>query len=114
MDPTSSLGRIFLGENVYGSSSEKVEGHRDWNAPEYTYTTGNKETKLDGEEIPPFVYKMGKSSRNKKRAMENLNLFYPDVGTSSSTGRHLTQEEAPKEALALRISQKFALLEKVR
>ncbi|GJY07421.1 hypothetical protein Tco_0374475 [Tanacetum coccineum] len=56
---------------------------------------------------------MGKSSRNKKRAMENLNLFYQDIGTSSSIGRHLTQEEAAKEALTLRISQKFALLEEV-
>ncbi|GJS48208.1 retrovirus-related pol polyprotein from transposon TNT 1-94 [Tanacetum coccineum] len=37
-----------------------------------------------------------------------------DIGTSSSTGRHLTQEEEAKEALALRISQKFALLEEVR
>ncbi|GKA62168.1 hypothetical protein Tco_0761687 [Tanacetum coccineum] len=46
--------------------------------------------------------------------MENLNLFYQDIGTSSSTGRHLTQEEAAKEALAIRISQKFALLEEVR
>ncbi|GKD47133.1 hypothetical protein Tco_1271778 [Tanacetum coccineum] len=46
--------------------------------------------------------------------MENLNLFYPDIGPSSSTRRHLTQEEAAKEALTLRISQKFALLEEVR
>ncbi|GKD35886.1 hypothetical protein Tco_1251395 [Tanacetum coccineum] len=45
MDPTSSLGRICLGENVYGSSSEKVEGHGDWDAPEYTDTTGSKEKK---------------------------------------------------------------------
>ncbi|GJR37612.1 hypothetical protein Tco_1213296 [Tanacetum coccineum] len=89
MDPTSSLGRIFLGENVYGSSSEKVKGHGDLNAPEYTDTTGNKE----------------------KKVTKALGI---NVGTSSSTGRHLTQEEAPKEALALRISQKFALLEKVR
>ncbi|GJR31657.1 hypothetical protein Tco_1107889 [Tanacetum coccineum] len=37
-----------------------------------------------------------------------------DIGTSSSTGRHLTQEEEAKEALALRISQKFALSEEVR
>ncbi|GKB53585.1 hypothetical protein Tco_0904338 [Tanacetum coccineum] len=266
MDPTSSLGRICLGENVYGSSSEKVEGHGDWNAPEYTNTAGSKEKKvtkalsfykietgdiserytascfvhgleaydgeinlafdenlisneyavklcldykvkkgnkvvkkelivalkgelyfvkfiinpkeddveseviferlfmrlvngivdfgsgvitvypeedpfkddsakteksmdewdqlldlnfddipqLDGEELSPFVCKIKKSSRNKKRAMENLNLFYPDIRTSSSTGRHLTQEEAAKEALTLRISQKFALLEEVR
>ncbi|GKE97730.1 hypothetical protein Tco_0021081, partial [Tanacetum coccineum] len=69
---------------------------------------------LGGEELPQFVCKMGKSSRNKKRAMENLNLFYQDIGTSSSTGRYLIQEEAAKEALALRISQKFALLEEVR
>ncbi|GJW82142.1 hypothetical protein Tco_0146117 [Tanacetum coccineum] len=46
MDLTSSLGRIFLGENVYGSSSDKVEGHGDWNAPEYTDTTGSKEKKV--------------------------------------------------------------------
>ncbi|GKC57225.1 hypothetical protein Tco_1084823 [Tanacetum coccineum] len=46
MDPTSSLGRICLGENVYGSSSEKVEGHGDWNAPEYTDTAGSKEKKV--------------------------------------------------------------------
>ncbi|GKC89375.1 hypothetical protein Tco_1150024 [Tanacetum coccineum] len=65
---------------------------------------------LGGEELLSFVCKIGKNSRNKKRAMENLNLFYQDIGTSSSTGRHLTQEEAAKEALSVRISQKFALL----
>nr|GEZ00558.1 hypothetical protein [Tanacetum cinerariifolium] len=67
---------------------------------------------LGEEELPPFVRKMRKSSRNKKRAMENLNFFYQDIGTSSSVGGHLTQEEEAKEALAIRISQKFALLEK--
>ncbi|GKB33578.1 DNA-directed DNA polymerase [Tanacetum coccineum] len=67
-----------------------------------------------GEELPPFVCKMGKSNRNKKRAMENLNLFYQDIGPSSSTGRHLTQEEAVKEELAIRISQRCALLEEER
>ncbi|GKD76734.1 ribonuclease H-like domain-containing protein [Tanacetum coccineum] len=69
---------------------------------------------LGEEDFPPFVCKMGKSNRNKKRAMENLNLFYQDIGTSSSTGRHLTKEEAANEALAIRISQKFTLLEEVR
>ncbi|GJS85081.1 ribonuclease H-like domain-containing protein [Tanacetum coccineum] len=67
-----------------------------------------------GEELPLFVCKMGKSSRNKKRSMEKMSLFYQDIGTSSSAGGHLTQEEAAKEALAIRISQKFALLEEVR
>ncbi|GJV82916.1 putative reverse transcriptase domain-containing protein [Tanacetum coccineum] len=46
IDPTSSLGRICLGENVYGSPSEKVEGHKDWDSPEYTDTTGSKEKKM--------------------------------------------------------------------
>nr|GFB91549.1 hypothetical protein [Tanacetum cinerariifolium] len=54
-----------------------------------------------------------KSSRNKKKSMENLKLFYLDIGKSSSTRRHLIQVEAAKEALALRISQKFDLLEEV-
>nr|GEX83661.1 hypothetical protein [Tanacetum cinerariifolium] len=62
------------------------------------------------EELSPFVCKMGKSRHNKKRAMENLDFFYQDIGTSSSAGGHLTQEEAAKEALAIRMSQKFALL----
>ncbi|GJZ45801.1 hypothetical protein Tco_0593397 [Tanacetum coccineum] len=70
---------------------------------------------LLGEEgLLPFVCKMGKSSRNKKRAMENLNFFYQDIGTSSSARGYLTQEEAAKEAIAIRISQKFALLEEER
>ncbi|GJW82688.1 hypothetical protein Tco_0155833 [Tanacetum coccineum] len=41
------------------------------------------------EELPPFEY----------------------IRPSLSTGRHLTQGEAEKEALAIRINQKFALLE---
>ncbi|GKE38456.1 hypothetical protein Tco_1461861, partial [Tanacetum coccineum] len=57
-----------------------------------------------GEELPSFVCKMGKSNRNKKRSMENFNLFYQDVGPSSSVERHLMQEEAAKEELAIRIS----------
>nr|GEY65640.1 hypothetical protein [Tanacetum cinerariifolium] len=67
-----------------------------------------------GKELPPFICKMGKRNRNKKRTMENLNLFYQDIGLSSSVGGHLTQEEAEKETLAVRISQKFALLEEER
>nr|GEU71769.1 hypothetical protein [Tanacetum cinerariifolium] len=68
----------------------------------------------EGEEknrLPPIVCRMRKNSRNKKRAMENLKFFYQDVGTSSSTGGHITQEEAAKEAIAIRMSRKFALFE---
>ncbi|GKA29380.1 hypothetical protein Tco_0715625 [Tanacetum coccineum] len=69
---------------------------------------------LGEEELSPFICKMGRSSRNKKRAMENLNFFYQDIGKSSSAGGHLTQEEAAKEALAIRMSRKFALLKEER
>ncbi|GJY63667.1 retrotransposon ORF1 [Tanacetum coccineum] len=57
---------------------------------------------------------MGKSNHNKKRATEKFNLFYQDVEPSSSAGIHLTQEEAAKEELAIRISQRYALLEEER
>ncbi|GJW58783.1 hypothetical protein Tco_0105514 [Tanacetum coccineum] len=48
MDPNSSVGKTCLGENVIELSSEKAEGHRDWNSPEYQDTSnsgGKKETK---------------------------------------------------------------------
>nr|GEV45216.1 hypothetical protein [Tanacetum cinerariifolium] len=208
MKPTS-LGRICLGKNVYGSLSEIVKGHRDWDALEYTDTTGSKEKKVtkalsfykmetnevSERYIPPcFVnsfeaydgeinlaldenlisneyvvklcldYEVKKENKVVKKELIvalNQELYFvkfvinpkeDDVGpevisrrsfmrlvneifdfgselldfnfddipqldgeelslTSSSTGRHLTQEEAAKEALAHRISQKFALLE---
>nr|GEW69934.1 hypothetical protein [Tanacetum cinerariifolium] len=67
-----------------------------------------------GEELPPFICKMGKSNHNKKRTMEKINLFYQDIGPSSSAVSHLTQEEVEKEALVVRINQNFALLEEER
>ncbi|GJV87382.1 hypothetical protein Tco_1531320 [Tanacetum coccineum] len=65
---------------------------------------------LLGEEgLPSFVCKMGKSSRNKKRAIGYLNFFYQDIGTSSSAGGHLTQEEATEESISDIIEMKFDL-----
>ncbi|GJY98648.1 hypothetical protein Tco_0516078 [Tanacetum coccineum] len=90
-------------------TEEERKSHDDW---DHLIDFNIDDVPLLGEEgLPPFVCKMGKSSRNKKRAMENLNFSYQDIGTSSSAGGHLTQEEAAKEALAIRISRKFALLE---
>nr|GEX75885.1 hypothetical protein [Tanacetum cinerariifolium] len=60
MDPNSSVGKTFLGENVIEISSEKAEGHGDWNSLEYqdtAYSGGKKETKaisfhkMDTEEV---------------------------------------------------------------
>nr|GEX15790.1 hypothetical protein [Tanacetum cinerariifolium] len=65
------------------------------------------------EEPQKFMCKIGKSTRNKKKSIENLNCLYHDIGTSSLAGGHLTQE-ATKEDLATKMSQKFALLEEAR
>ncbi|GJV96124.1 hypothetical protein Tco_1547701 [Tanacetum coccineum] len=48
MDPNSSVRKTCLGENVIEISSEKVEGHGDWNSPEYQDTTNSGEA-YDGE-----------------------------------------------------------------
>ncbi|GJT83911.1 ribonuclease H-like domain-containing protein [Tanacetum coccineum] len=48
MDPSSSVGKTCLGENVIEISSDKSEVHGDWNSPEFQDTTnsgGKKETK---------------------------------------------------------------------
>nr|GEU41927.1 hypothetical protein [Tanacetum cinerariifolium] len=66
------------------------------------------------KKLPPSICKMGKSNLNKKKTIENLNLFYQDIGPSSSAEGHLTQDKAAKEALAVRINQNFALLEEER
>ncbi|GJT08526.1 agenet domain-containing protein [Tanacetum coccineum] len=100
------------GLEAYDEAKEEEKSNDDW---DHLLDFNIDDVPLLGEEgLLPFICKMGKSSRNKKRAMENLNFFYQDIGTSSSVGGHLTQEEAAKEAIAIRMSQKFALLEEER
>ncbi|GJU41960.1 hypothetical protein Tco_1194917 [Tanacetum coccineum] len=91
------LGVIF--RRSFLQTEEEEKSNDDW---DYLLDFNIDDIPLLGEEVlSPFVCKMGKSSHNKKRAMENLNFFYQDIGTSSSAGGHLTQEEAAKEALAI-------------
>ncbi|GJW44857.1 hypothetical protein Tco_0073656 [Tanacetum coccineum] len=65
---------------------------------------------IEGAEVPPFVCKMGKSSRNKRKKLEKYQLIYSDMGPSMSTGKPLTQEEAEREALAINICERYSLL----
>ncbi|GJZ72216.1 hypothetical protein Tco_0636067 [Tanacetum coccineum] len=44
--------------------------------------------------LPPFVYKIGKSKRNKKRALESFQLCYSDVGLSLSNERPVIETMA--------------------
>ncbi|GJY07422.1 hypothetical protein Tco_0374476 [Tanacetum coccineum] len=60
---------------------------------EHEVKRGNKIVKKE-----LIVTLRGKIGHNKKRAMENLNFFYQDIGTSSSIGKHLTHEKRKKEA----------------
>ncbi|GJY44655.1 putative reverse transcriptase, RNA-dependent DNA polymerase [Tanacetum coccineum] len=93
-------------------TEEKEKSNDDW---DHFLDFNIDDVPLLGEEgLPTFICKMGKSSSNKKRAIENLNFFYQDIGTSSSAGGHLTQEEAAKEAITIGISRKFTLLEEER
>nr|GEV48956.1 hypothetical protein [Tanacetum cinerariifolium] len=101
----ASIRRDLQLQDAEGKSSDDLDQLLDFNFDDVLKF---------GEELPPFICKMGKSNHNKKRTMENLNLFYQDIGPSSSAEGYLTQEEAEKEALAIRISQKFALLEEER
>ncbi|GKA37751.1 retrovirus-related pol polyprotein from transposon TNT 1-94 [Tanacetum coccineum] len=113
VDFGSGVITVYPKQDPFEDDSEKTEKSMDdWD--QLLDFDFDDIPQLDGEELSSLVCKMEKSNRNKKRAMKNLNLFYPDIEPSLSTRRHLTQEEAVKEALALRISQKFALLEEVR
>ncbi|GKC86084.1 hypothetical protein Tco_1141801 [Tanacetum coccineum] len=58
---------------------------------------------IEGVEIPPFVCKIGKNSRNKRKELEKYQLIYSNMGPSLSTRKLLTQEEAAREALAINI-----------
>ncbi|GKE25887.1 hypothetical protein Tco_1441271 [Tanacetum coccineum] len=93
---------IYLEPDPFEDDSEKTrKSPDDW---DQLLDFNFDDVPKTGEELPLFVCKMGKSNRNKKRAMENFNLFYQNVGPSSSAGRHLIQEEAAKEELAIKIS----------
>ncbi|GKC99886.1 hypothetical protein Tco_1170161 [Tanacetum coccineum] len=55
MDPSSSIGKTCLGENVIAISSDKGEGHGDWNSSEFQDTSNNEGKK---EATGMVFYKM--------------------------------------------------------
>ncbi|GJY65157.1 hypothetical protein Tco_0466617 [Tanacetum coccineum] len=104
---------IYLDIDTFLEETEEEEkSNDDW---DHLLDFNLDDVPLLGEEgLPSFLCKMGKSSRNKKRAIGYLNFFYQDIRTSSSAGGHLTQEEATKEALVIIMRLKFSLLEEER
>nr|GEU41202.1 putative reverse transcriptase domain-containing protein [Tanacetum cinerariifolium] len=86
------VGTITIYPDIYPfleETEEKEKSNDDW---DHLLDSNIDDVPLLGEEgLLPFVCRMGKCSHNKKRAIENLNFFYQDIGTSSSAG----EEERP-------------------
>ncbi|GKB50104.1 hypothetical protein Tco_0900857, partial [Tanacetum coccineum] len=112
----SSLGKIYLGEYVVVISSDKVEGSVDWNSMKFQ-DTANKaydvEINLRVEEnmiSNEYVVKLCLEHKVKR----GNKIVKKELIVALRAGGHLTQEEVAKEAIAIRMSQKFALLEEER
>ncbi|GKC91299.1 hypothetical protein Tco_1151948 [Tanacetum coccineum] len=69
---------------------------------------------IEGVKIPPFVCKMRKNSRSKRKQLQKFQLIYSDKGPLVSTGKPLTREEAEREALVVGICEIYSLLEEER
>ncbi|GKD70896.1 hypothetical protein Tco_1324986 [Tanacetum coccineum] len=54
---------------------------------------------IEGIELPPFVCKMGRSSRNKKKPSKNYKMKYDDEGPSLTVNCVLTRGELSREEL---------------
>ncbi|GJY87991.1 agenet domain-containing protein, partial [Tanacetum coccineum] len=70
--------------------------------------------KLEETSLPPFVCKMGKRARNKKRPFKNYQMNYSDVGPSLTNRKPLTQEEVAREAIDIDIYKRVSILEEAR
>nr|GEW78469.1 hypothetical protein [Tanacetum cinerariifolium] len=106
-EPGVILGRSFLrlahGVVDFGKSSDDWDQLLDFNfddVPKF------------GEELPPFICKMGKSNRNKKRTMENLNLFYQDMDHLHQDKVELDRKTGKEEEDAMKRIKGEALKEK--
>nr|GEV29266.1 hypothetical protein [Tanacetum cinerariifolium] len=108
MDPNSIHGKICLGNDVIKISSDKVKGSRDWNPSKYQDIAGSK-----GKKVTKALsfYNMETDEVRVITVYLKPDPFEEDSKKEEKTGGYLTQEEVEKEALAIRISQKFALLE---
>ncbi|GKC03213.1 hypothetical protein Tco_0994823 [Tanacetum coccineum] len=69
---------------------------------------------INGVDVPQFMCKIGKNSRNTRKQLEKYQLIYSDIGPSMSTGTTLTQELAEREALAISIYERYSILEEER
>ncbi|GKG44465.1 hypothetical protein Tco_0485903, partial [Tanacetum coccineum] len=105
---------IYLGLNPFlDSAGEKEKIGDDWD-----FLLDDLDFRdildIEGVKVPPFVCKIGKNSRNKRKQLEKYQLIYYDMGPSLSTRKPLTQEESEREAMDIDISRRYSLLEEER
>ncbi|GJW56359.1 hypothetical protein Tco_0103090 [Tanacetum coccineum] len=88
---------IYLEPDPFEEDSEKTgKNSDDW---DQLLDFNFDDVPKSGEELPPFVCKMGKTNHNKKRAMENLNLFYQDIGPSLHVIKTMAYNDKYKKIL---------------
>ncbi|GJW65747.1 retrotransposon ORF1 [Tanacetum coccineum] len=108
MDPSSSLGKICLGDNVVVISSEKVKGSKDWNSPKYQDTAGSKGKKVMNA---LSFYRMETDETSKRYIapcfVNGLEAYDGEINLA------FDENLISNESFTL-ISQKFALLEEER
>ncbi|GJU76022.1 hypothetical protein Tco_1273092 [Tanacetum coccineum] len=125
MDPNSSLGKISLGENIVEISSDKIEESGDWNSPEFQDTANkacNGEINLGVEEnmiSNEYALIINPEDDDVKPGVILGRSFLHDVPLLGEEELlpfvcKMGKKETTKEALAIRMSQKFALLEEER
>ncbi|GJX08174.1 hypothetical protein Tco_0196106 [Tanacetum coccineum] len=69
---------------------------------------------LEGIDVPPYVCKMGKSSRNKKKPCKNYEMTYSNEGPSLTVKQPLTQEGMDREALKKDMYERILILQEPR
>ncbi|GJX87775.1 hypothetical protein Tco_0339789 [Tanacetum coccineum] len=91
IEPGVVLGRSFLRRKDFGDIPE-----------------------IEGIDVPPYVCKMGKSSRNKKKPDGNYKMTHSDEGPSLTVRRPLIQEGMDHEALKKDIYERVLILQDPR
>nr|GEU29509.1 hypothetical protein [Tanacetum cinerariifolium] len=114
-------GKIYFVKFIINPEEDDVEPSVVFGRSCLRLTKAITNFDIDGVDVPQFMCKMRKSSRNKRKSNRNkrkqldkYQLIYSDTGPSKSTRTPLTQKEAKKDALAISIYERYSILEEER
>ncbi|GKD52416.1 hypothetical protein Tco_1281392 [Tanacetum coccineum] len=121
MNSTNMQGEIYFVKFIINPEEDDVEPRVIFRRSFLRMTKANTDFGAGTITIYPDIDPFLEETKEEEKINDDWDHFLdfnlddvPVLGTSSSAGGHLTQEEAAKEALAIRMSQKFALLEEER